>query len=101
MSIESDHSTTSWCCPVSLSRLPRFARWGALVALSVAFAALFELARLPAAILLGAMLAGILMENAGAGIVVPPIPFRFAQAVVGCMIAHALTASILHAFVQH
>jgi membrane AbrB-like protein len=86
---------------LSLSRLPPFARWGALVALSIVFAALMTWARLPAAILLGAMLAGILMENWGARIVVPPIPFRFAQAVVGCMIAHALTATILHAFVQH
>src|SRR6202012_1148829 len=57
-------------------------------------------ARLPAALLLGAMMAGILVENAGARILVPQLPFRFAQAVVGCMIAHALTSTILHSFLQ-
>lgn len=85
---------------VSLSKLPVFARWGILIALSVLFAAVLTWARLPAALLLGAMLAGILTENAGAGILVPQLPFRFAQAVVGCMIARVLTSAILHSFLQ-
>ena len=42
--------------------------------------ALLTWARLPAALLLGAMLAGILVENGGAGILVPQLPFGFAQA---------------------
>jgi membrane AbrB-like protein len=57
-------------------------------------------ARLPAALLLGSMLAGILVENGGAGILVPQLPFSFAQAVVGCMIARVLTSTILHSFLQ-
>src|ERR1700722_3251845 len=85
---------------VSLSTLPVFARWGVLIALSVLFAALLTWARLPAALLLGAMLAGILVENGGAGILVPQLPFGFAQAVVGCMIARVLTSTILHSFLH-
>jgi hypothetical protein len=83
-----------------LSKLPVFLRWGALIALSALFTAAMTWARLPAAVLMGAMLAGILIENAGASILVPQLPFRFAQAVVGCMIAHALTSTILHSFLQ-
>jgi membrane AbrB-like protein len=85
---------------VSLAKLPVFARWGVLVALSVLFAALLSRARLPAALLLGPMIAGILVENAGAGIVVPKLPFGFAQAVVGCMIARVLTPAIIHSFLH-
>src|SRR5580704_3272959 len=85
---------------MSLSTLPVFARWGVLIALSVLFAALLTWARLPAALLLGAMLAGILVENGGAGILVPQLPFGFAQAVVGCMIARVLTSTILHSFLH-
>ena len=84
---------------VSLSRLPVFARWGVLIALSVLFAALLTWARLPAALLLGSMLAGILVENGEAGILVPQLPFGFAQAVVGCM-ARVLTSTILHSFLH-
>jgi uncharacterized protein len=85
---------------MSLSTLPVVARWGVLIALSVLFAALLTWARLPAALLLGAMLAGILVENGGAGILVPQLPFGFAQAVVGCMIARILTSTVLHSFLH-
>ena len=64
---------------MSLSTLPVVARWGVLIALSVLFAALLTWARLPAALLLGSMLAGILVENGEAGILVPQLPFGFAR----------------------
>ncbi len=85
---------------MSLATFPVFARWGVLIALSVLFAALLTWARLPAALLLGSMLAGILVENGGAGILVPQLPFGLAQAVVGCMIARVLTSTILHSFLH-
>jgi membrane AbrB-like protein len=50
--------------------------------------------------LLGSMLAGILVENGEAGILVPQLPFGFAQAVVGCMIARVLTSTIIHSFLH-
>jgi membrane AbrB-like protein len=86
---------------VSLSKLPVFVRWGVLVTLSVLFAALLTWARLPAALLLGSMIAGILVENGGAGILVPKLPFGIAQAVIGCMIARVLTPTIIHSFLHH
>src|SRR6202046_3856632 len=85
---------------MSLSTLPVFGRWGVLIALSVLFAALLTWARFPAALLLGSMLAGILVENGGAGILVPQLPFGFAQAVIGCMIARVLTSTIIHSFLH-
>src|SRR5260370_8478954 len=85
---------------MSLSTLPVFARWGVLIALSVLFAALLTWARLPAALLLGSMLAGSLVENGGAGILLPQLPFNFAQAVIGCMIARVLPSTILHSFLH-
>ena len=85
---------------MSLSTLPVFARWGVLIALSVLFAALLTWARLPAALLLGSMLAGILVENGEAGILVPQLPFGFAMAIIGCMIARVLTSTIIHSFLH-
>ena len=85
---------------VSLSTLPVFARWGVLIALSILFSALLTWARLPAALLLGSMIAGILVENGGAGILVPQLPFGFAQAIIGCMIARVLTSTIIHSFLH-
>src|SRR5258708_9797937 len=85
---------------MSLSTLPVFARWGVLIALSVLFAALLTWARLPAALLLGSMIAGILVENGGAGILVPQLPFGFAQAIIVCMIARVLTSTIIHSLLH-
>ena len=85
---------------MSLSTLPVFARWGVLIALSILFSALLTWARLPAALLLGSMIAGILVENGGAGILVPQLPFGFAQAIIGCMIARVLTSTIIHSFLH-
>src|SRR6202161_1858888 len=85
---------------MSLSTLPVFARWGVLIALSILFSALLTWARLPAALLLGSMLAGIRGENGQGGILVPQLPFGFAQAVVGCMIARVLTSTIIHSFLH-
>ena len=67
------------------------ARWAGLAAVSVVLVLLLELARLPAALLLGPMVAGVGFSLAGAGLAVPPLPFRLAQALVGLMIARILT----------
>jgi membrane AbrB-like protein len=69
-------------------------RWGALVALSIAFVAIFELMRLPAALLLGPMLAGILFATGGVAMHVPKLPTLVAQCLVGCMIARPIPMSI-------
>ncbi len=81
-----------------LSRLPRRLRWGLLLVSSGLLAALLTWARLPAALMLGPMIAGILMENGGAELRVPEVPFNTAQAILGCMITRILKPEIIHSF---
>ncbi|MDD4915290.1 MAG: AbrB family transcriptional regulator [Methylococcales bacterium] len=68
--------------------------------LSALFSALLLEAHLPAALLLGAIIAGILVETGQAEIHVPKLPFNIAQGVIGCLVAKALTLEIIHAFMQ-
>ncbi len=83
-----------------LSRLRPSAQWVLLLVLSGLLAALLTWARVPAALMLGPMVAGILMENAGAELRVPALPFNIAQAILGCMIARVLKPEIIHSFVK-
>jgi uncharacterized protein len=80
-----------------LARLPRAARWGLLIALSLVFAAVLEAARLPAALLLGPMISGVAMGANGGGVRIPRPAYLAAQAVVGCLIARAFSLDILGA----
>jgi membrane AbrB-like protein len=64
--------------------------------LSILLVIPLELLRLPAALLLGPMIAAILIAAAGeASVRVPLVPFILAQGVIGVMIARSLSASIL------
>jgi uncharacterized protein len=63
-------------------------------------AALLTWVRLPAALLLGPMFAGILIENGGAGIRLPRLPTSVAQGIIGCMIARVITPDFLHDFLK-
>jgi membrane AbrB-like protein len=81
-----------------LAKLPPAAQWSLLAIGSVALAALFALARLPAALLLGPMIAGIVIGTNGGHIRVPRLPYIGAQALIGCLIARAITSEIALAF---
>ncbi len=70
-------------------------QWAILVAASAVFMVALEAVRLPAALLLGAMLGGILVAGTGGTVRSPPLPFLAAQAVIGCMIARGITPSIV------
>jgi membrane AbrB-like protein len=83
-----------------LKRLPPLQQWAILVPASVLLAALMELIGLPAALLLGPMLAGILLATNGGTIHAPRVPVVAAQAIVGCLIARAITGDILLAFLK-
>lgn len=74
---------------------PSSLRWGTLVALSLIFAAALAALRLPAAPLLGPMIAGVLLAANGGAAQTPRPAFFFAQGVVGVMIASFLPRSIL------
>lgn len=64
----------------------------------MALAALFETIRIPAALLLGPLIAGILVASNGATLRVPPLPYLAAQSMVGLMIARAITSDIVLTF---
>ncbi|GBU18909.1 MULTISPECIES: AbrB family transcriptional regulator [Methylobacterium] len=65
--------------------------WAALLAASGALTYALVLARFPAASLLGAMLCAIAFGAGGAGLTVHRVAFLAAQAVIGCLVAHAVT----------
>src|SRR5882762_9783226 len=77
------------------------ALWGALIALSVpAGAGLHEIG-LPAAFLLGPLMAAILVQTTGGGVKIPLMLQAGAQAVIGCLIARAVTPAVVTGFLQH
>lgn len=84
--------------PQRLERLHASAQWAVLLCASAVLAGLLELAGLPAALLIGPMLAAILAGTNGATVRVPRFVFGGAQAVVGCLIAASISPEIFSAF---
>jgi membrane AbrB-like protein len=76
------------------------AQWILLVAISTALAGALELAGLPAALLLGPMIAGIVLSTSGGRIRPPRLPVLAAQTIVGLLVARAITGDIILAFVR-
>ena len=72
------------------------AQWGVLVFLSFVFVGLLELIRLPAAILLGAMAAGIFVAGFDGRPVLPARLYVLAQGFVACLVARSLKPEILN-----
>ncbi len=70
-------------------------RWATLLAASVAISVVFELVHLPAALLLGPMLAAILLGVNGRAVAMPRSAFMIAQGVVGTMMARAMPPTVL------
>ncbi|MDP4024840.1 AbrB family transcriptional regulator [Methylobacterium sp. NEAU 140] len=70
------------------------ALWIALVAASGAIAYGLTLARFPAALLLGPMIAAIAFGVGGSRLHVPKRGFQASQAMIGCLVAHAVTGQI-------
>lgn len=86
--------------PGLFQNMSPFAQWGALLAASLLFATILEIAGLPAALLLGPMIAGIVVGTNGGSIRAPRYPVLAAQTIVGCLVAHAITGDIVRAFVR-
>ena len=75
------------------------ASWAALIAVSAVLSLGFKAAGFPAAFLLGPMLAAIGFGARGISLKLPSPAFTAAQALVGCLVARAMTpelAGILH-----
>jgi len=84
--------------PGAISNLAVPSQWVILVAGSVVLATLLELIALPAALLLGPMLAGILLATNGGQIRVPRLPVTVAQTMVGLLVARSITGDIVVTF---
>jgi membrane AbrB-like protein len=70
------------------------------VAASAPLAALLEVVGLPAAFLLGPMIAGIVVGSNGGTIRAPRLPVFAAQTVVGCLVSRAITGEIVLRFLK-
>jgi uncharacterized protein len=80
---------------LTLSAAPTVLRWGVLVAASLAFIVPLELLHLPAALLLGAMAAAILVAVFGGKLTVAHWPYVLAQGLLGCLVARSIGLPIL------
>ena len=87
------------CLRSRLKRSP-LAQWAILVAISVPLGALLETMGLPAALLIGPMIAGILVGSNGGTIRAPRLPVFAAQTIVGCLVARAITGEIVLRFLR-
>lgn len=97
MNPDMDHSPAS----LSPSRLGKWTspyQFAALIAVSIMVSALLELAHMPAALLIGPMIGGIVAGTNGATIRVPSPVFDAAQAIVGCLVAASISIEIVAAF---
>jgi membrane AbrB-like protein len=65
-----------------------------LLGLTLPITLLLEVAHLPAALLLGPMLAGIVLSGAGRTVRVPERPFLIAQGLIGCLMVRSLPLGI-------
>jgi membrane AbrB-like protein len=86
--------------------LPSPARWpipaqlAFLLLLSLLFEMLLQALKLPAALMLGPMVAAILLAGLGTRISMPRPVFTFGQGIIGCLIASGLTLAILPSLLQ-
>jgi membrane AbrB-like protein len=71
-------------------------QWVCLLVTSAVFVAILQALHLPAALLLGPMLAGIVVGTSGGHIRISDLIFSGTQAIIGCMIGRAIPVSILH-----
>ena len=72
-----------------------------LLVLSCILMVLFELIHLPAALMFGPMIAGVLAGLRGASIRVSTRAFKMAQSIIGCMLAISITPAVLSEFLNH
>src|SRR5512146_2458641 len=79
-----------------LFRSQAFVQWVCLLGTSALFVAILQSLHLPAALLLGPMIAGILVGTSGGTIRISDVVFAGTQAIIGCMIGRAIPISILH-----
>jgi uncharacterized protein len=85
---------------MTLSQASKPLQWGILLAASVALIVPLEFLRIPAALLLGAMGAAILVATSDGKLVVPRWPYVLAQALIGCLVARSIGPALLATMVR-
>lgn len=83
-----------------MARMRKLWQWLVLLVISALFAGALEFAALPAALLIGPMLAAIIAGTNGATVRVPHLLFGSAQAIVGCLVAASISVDIFPVFYQ-
>ena len=78
---------------MALAKLSRPLQWALLIALSAVLATVLEFLAIPAALLIGPMIAAIVLATNGGSIRLPKPPYYVAQSVVGTLIASGITAT--------
>ncbi|RKF19213.1 AbrB family transcriptional regulator [Altericroceibacterium spongiae] len=86
--------------PTALTRLPYIVRWIVLAGTSALICAIFMALHVPAALLLGSMIAAVTLALKGIRLSLPERSHIFAQVVIGCLIAESLSANAMAAFIQ-
>ena len=84
-----------------LQRLPAVARWAVLLAASILLGGILHWAKLPAALMLGPLLAAVLVQMTGGAVKVPGVLMAAALTVIGCLVARSITLAIIDGFVLH
>ena len=69
-------------------------KWGVLIALSLLFGTGMDLLGIPAGLLLGPMLAGIICGARGFALSIPQIPFHIAQSTIGVLVAASISPDV-------
>ncbi|MEQ5774986.1 AbrB family transcriptional regulator [Thalassospira sp. NFXS8] len=83
-----------------LGKLPEALQWAILLGSSVIVGIILHQGHIPAALLLGPMIVGIVMGTNSATIRIPRIGFLSAQSVLGAMIGGSMTAAIITSFLD-
>jgi len=84
-----------------IGRWPPALQWTALLALSLGLSTLLELFGLPAALLMGPMVAAAIVGTNGGTIRLPRPPYLCAQALIGMMVAGAIDGGIFSTFLNN
>lgn len=78
-----------------MERISPWTQWGILLVVSLLLGLVLQFFHVPAALLLGPMVIGVVMGLNGATIRLPPYFFWASNAILGCLVAQSLSLSIL------
>ena len=92
MSADRGNRVVAWRAPFSW---PAPVQWTMLLAVSTLISQLWGAAGLPAALMLGPLIAGIVFSVNGLHLTVPRLPYLGAQATIGAMVSAGITPDIV------